>query len=170
MNYVTFTFLAISFSTLALSMEKPKEKSVQDLLNSKPNYQLIGLSSCNLRGEGLTSVEGIGNVDRIKDLYRINLDDNNIRLEGTPFKHLALTYCHIITLNRNNLTSVNPAFFEGLPNLEHLELMVNDLRELPADWGPLTKLQTLSLERNPHLTRELVSAAQEALPNTTIYV
>lgn len=152
MNYFKYALLALSISNFTLAMEDtPKFKggSVQDLLDSKPNYQICMLSECCLESlpdstTKFTSVKGIENIPDIKEMRRINFDNNLIRLVGSPFVGLGLK-CTILTLNSNGIEHFNPSFFEGLDHLERLELERNCFKSLPKpkDWKPLAQLRKL---------------------------
>lgn len=153
MKYFKQVFSAFLLSSLIHAMDTPqsvgdaakKEKSVQDFLNSKPNYQLIGLNQVSLERHGFTSLKGIENVDRVSKMEHINCDDNCIRLDGTPFNGFA---CRVITLNRNGLTAITPSVFSGANHLTQLSLASNEISALPADWGPLHALTYLNLRAN----------------------
>lgn len=173
MNHCKYAFLIASFSNLLLGMGEAKEYSIQDFLDSKPNYQVATFGNCFLKSipetpNKFTSVKGIENIDGIRKMNRITLDGNPIRLEGSPFEGLNLA-CTVITLNACGLTSLNPTFFEGLTKLQRLELKDNAIKHLPENWGTLTQLKELSLERNP-LTDEQLLQAKKALPNAIIWV
>lgn len=159
MNYFKYVLLSLVLSNFALAMDsnKPKFKggSIQDLLDSKPNYQLCILGECALSSlpdskNKFTSIKGIENIPDIEEMRRIQLDNNEISLEedslfvGKGYKW------EIFNLDRNGIKSFNPAFFAGLNKLRILELKYNDIKEIkPEDLEALPTLERLELTGNP---------------------
>lgn len=156
MNYSKLALSTLFVCSFSLTMEDERlsgalvghSRSVQNLLDSQPNYQLVGLNQATLSEQKLTGLDGIENVDKIDCIEDINCDNNCIiGLEGTPFA-ASNAQCKKITFNKNLLTRLNPTFFTGLAHLTQLELCNNFITELPADWGPLVALTHLNLSRN----------------------
>lgn len=152
MKFITYTLLAFSINTI--SMETPqKEYSIQDLLDSKPNYRLCIGSECCLANlpaskNKFTSITGIENVEDAQVMYRINLDHNLIRLQGSPFEQKEFK-CGVFTLNSNGIRTFNPTFFVGLKHLRILELKNNMIEELKyEDLHAFPKLEMLVLIGN----------------------
>lgn len=177
MKYTAYAFLMLSLSSF--TMDDPtapkgtkKEYSVQDLLDSKPNYQICILGECCLASlpdsnNKFTSVKGLENVDTIEKMNRINFDNNLISLSGSPFvgKHFK---CTIFTLNGNGITTFNPTFFAGLNHLRELELKYNKISELKAeDLKSFHKLERLVLFGNP-LSQDNLDELNQKFPNLTI--
>jgi Leucine rich repeat len=144
-------YACLLFSVSMIAMDNPqKEYSVQDMLNSNPRYvSCIGtLCTFAATSPSLTSVVGIENVDGIASKERIILDNNSIRLQGSPFKGKRF-HCNVLTLNSNGIITFNPEFFAGLKHLHVLELKNNKLEEIkPEDLKALRKLTTLVVTGN----------------------
>jgi Leucine-rich repeat (LRR) protein len=133
MKFFVSTLLIFSINSLAME----KEYSIQDLIDSKPNYRLCMGSECCLASlpsskSKFTSIIGIENVEDVKRMYRINLDNNLIRLQGSPFQQNEFT-CRVFTLNSNGISTFNPAFFAGLKHLLEIELKNNKIEELKTE-------------------------------------
>lgn len=178
MNYSKLALAALFTSAHIFSMDKPscsqkKGYSIQDYLDSIPNLQICWVHECDLDSlsdapNKFTSVQGIQNIDGIEKMWRINLDGNNIKLEGSPFLGLNLP-CRILTLNRNQISALSPAFFAGLSHLKTLELNRNNITELPDNLGALSHLDVLELAENPLVKDEAqIAKIKKALPNVNI--
>lgn len=163
MKLFKYALTTLSLSSLAFAMQEPsvttaakapefKGGSIQNLLDSKPNYQLLVLGECCLEpsrsaDKKFTSVAGIENIDSIAQVRRINLDGNAINLDGKPLNGMNLA-CSVFTLNSNGISRLLPQFFTGLHCLTRLELEDNAIDELPKNWGPLVNLVELRLSKN----------------------
>ena len=178
MNYSKLALAALlttahAFSMNETSCSQKKGYSIQDYLDSKPNLQICWVHECDLETlnddpNKFTCVQGIQNIDGIEKMWRINLDGNNITLEGSPFLGLNLQ-CRVLTLNRNQISSVSPAFFAGLSHLKRLELNRNNMSELADNLELLSHLEVLELAGNP-VVEDAAQIAKiiKALPHVNI--
>lgn len=162
MKFIKLAFVALATTNLAFAMEEPtkptateekKEYSVKDLLAKYPNaeFTLFSITSLAHKDDSqdpvLTSVEGIKTLDYYPNIHHFDFSKNAIELKGTPFAGERST-CRIVTLNSNQIPALWPLFFEGLNKLHKLELVNNNIEELPKNWGPLARLRVLNLRKN----------------------
>lgn len=177
MNYFKYALLALTLNNFAFAMDsnKPKFKggSVQDLLDSKPNYRLCILGECALSSlpdskTKFTSIKGIENIPYIEEMRRIQLDNNEISLEeGSLFVGKGYNW-EIFNLDRNGIKSFNPTFFAGLNQLRILELKYNDIKEIkPEDLEAFPKLERLELTGNP-ISQHNIDELTRKFPNLSI--
>ena len=119
--------------------------SVHDYIqqHGQPNYG-------NLQDAGLTSLEGLDELENKDTITELSLDRNNISTiePGTFDKFINLESLH---LKENNLSELPIDLFYALPRLRQLNLSSNKFTTLPEkifDTDKLKQLETLLLYDN----------------------
>ncbi|CAG5043129.1 unnamed protein product [Parnassius apollo] len=157
-NYVTKAIVQLDLSYNQLKLH-PTLNSMPYLkvLNISHNNLIVATLSNNMKFKYLTSVDFSYNIIRLIEVNQaeyayvelIDLDLSHNLIEEIPESIFhSFSKMRYLNLRNNRLHTLNILFFEGINNLQNLQLGYNEIIDMNSSFLRFKYLQELSLEHN----------------------